>query len=236
MSEEQVVEKQGQNSGTEPEQKPEYSPELSARRAVNRKHAELMLEKEKTLRLQTRVEELQSGKGVEPKREDFDDEDGYTKELVQHEVKKVIDGGKHSGREAEIRQMMDENVSKGCDKYDDFLDVLSKAEDIPASNELCLAILESPVSHDLNYYLATHKEEAGSLNKMSVGRQLTELGKIEERLNSGANSRKITKAPAPVDELRGAGGSNPVRDVSKMSVKEQHAQWRQDAIRAEGGR
>jgi hypothetical protein len=74
------------------------------------------------------------------------------------------------------------------------------------------AIIESEIGPKILYHFAEHPEVAEALGKLTVGRMLKELGKLEATLGGQAKPApksetaavEVSQAPAPITPLRGA--------------------------------
>lgn len=104
----------------------------------------------------------------------------------------------------------------------DFEEVLASS-DVPMTNSMQQAIMESEHGTKLAYYLATHPDEATDIAGMSPIGAIRTLGRIEERLATAKPVVKTTNAPAPITPI----GSRATvsKDPGKMSDAE-YEKWR----------
>jgi hypothetical protein len=126
------------------------------------------------------------------------------------------------------------NISRRLQTY--YLDKANKAykkgvegADVPVTQKMREAILESDVGALLTYHLAKHPSEAERIAKLSPNAQLKAIGVIEASLASKPAPQQ-SKAPAPIKPLSSSSGG--AADLSKMSMddyyehrKKQGATW-----------
>lgn len=121
-------------------------------------------------------------------------------EAQKHERERI--SKEWAERETEIR--------KEVADYDEIVG----ASTVRVSDQLRDAIFESEVGPKLRYHLATNPEVAENLAKMTVGRMLKEVGRIEASLMEKPAPKtelkvvpksEISKAPAPITPLSGSG-------------------------------
>ena len=92
-------------------------------------------------------------------------------------------------------------------------------DELPISQSVTDAILDSSVGAELIAYMSANPEEAYRIAKLSDARQAVELGKLELNLQQ---SPKTTKASPPISPVSGSrGGAIP--DVANMSMSEYKA-------------
>lgn len=119
-------------------------------------------------------------------------------------------------------------TSEGEKKYPDFYEKVFPGEGktVPISEAVGHALLESDKGIDLMYYLSTNKAEAERIAKLSVTRQLVEIGKLENSLPTIQKS----KAPAPINPIGGkkAAATAAPRDDDDMDtwVKKEKARMK----------
>lgn len=129
-------------------------------------------------------------------------------------------------REATERQKTVESWNKRLEQataeMPDFEDVVSSS-DVPMTEPMQQAIMESDVGPKLAYYLASHPEEALSIARMSPLSAIRSLGRIEERLATQKPISKPTSAPEPIKPV--GTRAAVAKDPGKMSDAE-YAKWR----------
>lgn len=173
----------------------------------------------------------------EPKLEDFaNQENGYDKWVkaqsrwdARQVVKETVANQQKAAEEAdaaEEQRVEQENTKKTFDAYNaqvdktrekhpDWDDVIKAGADVPMSQGVQLAVIESENGPEVAYYLCTHKDEAKALNTMSVPRAMVEIGKISAKLlkadDAPSPERKpVTSAAAPLRPVGRAGTTSSV--------------------------
>lgn len=182
------------------------------------------------LALQRTEPQPQAPVSNEPKREAFEDYEAYIEARAEWKAEQAL--LKH--REAEKKQSVEQTRATEAQKLQaryqdtveaarvelpDFDEVVGEA-DIPITDAMRDAILDSPLGAKLTYHLAKHPEEVERIARMSPVQQLKAIGVIEASLSSPV---KTTKAPAPIKPIGGA--SSVSRDPSRMSMDE-YVVWR----------
>lgn len=132
-------------------------------------------------------------------------------------------------RESAARQKTVESwtakVAKATADLPDFEDVIASS-DVPMTEVMQQAIMESDIGPKVAYFLATNPEEALKIANMPPVRAVAALGRLEERLENQKPVVKPTSAPPPIEPV---GTRAAVRkDPGKMSDAE-YAKWRKSA-------
>ena len=104
----------------------------------------------------------------------------------------------------------------------DFEEVLASS-DVPMTQPMQQAIMESDIGPKLAYYLATNPDEATDIAGMSPIGAIRALGRLEERLSSQKPVVKTTSAPPPITPV--GTRATVKKDPNKMSDAE-YAKWR----------
>lgn len=183
---------------------------------------------------------------VPPKIEDFDSYEKYQdaradwaadRRLRQFQAEQAQQQAQARQQEAianQQRQVIEQHgklqsmTSEGEKKYPDFYEKVFPGEGktVPISEAVGHALLESDKGIDLMYYLSTNKAEAERIAKLSVTRQLVEIGKLENSLPTIQKS----KAPAPINPIGGkkAAATAAPRDDDDMDtwVKKEKARMK----------
>lgn len=111
----------------------------------------------------------------------------------------------------------------------DFNEVLQRATISPTHPEVVNLILSSEKGPELSYYLSKNPKVAQSLNDMSPMLAAREIGKLEQSA-SLATPNTVTKAPAPVEPIKGGTSPSSKFDPEKASYEEYKAKrasgWR----------
>lgn len=107
--------------------------------------------------------------------------------------------------------------TQGREKYEDY-DEIAHSKDLPISDGMAAAIMESELGHEIAYYLGSHPEEAKRIAKLPVASQIRELGKIEAKFSTEASPATtkpaVSKAPPPGKPVRA--GTTPKVDHDKV--------------------
>ena len=120
---------------------------------------------------------------------------------------------------ANIRQAFQTKAEAFAEKHEDYEDVISG---ISLSQVMVEGIVESDIGPEISYYLGSNRKETERILKLTPLQQIKELGKIEDKLASGALTfKKHSAAPDPILPGKGSGSSAPrIADSSKMSVQD----------------
>ena len=174
-----------------------------------------------------------------PKREDFDDYETYLEARADYradqKVKEVLQQHGQRSQQQAVQSSEQERLTRYSQDLDkarssipDFDDVVESA-DVPVTQKMREAILESDVGALLTYHLAKNPAEAERIAKLSPNAQLKAIGVIEASLASKPAPQQ-SKAPAPIKPLSSSSGG--AADLSKMSMddyyehrKKQGATW-----------
>lgn len=162
--------------------------------------------------------------GPEPQPQQFTDLTEYSKAIKEWAAEKTrkedaqaraAEQQKHE-RDKVMKEWGDREVEtrKSVPDYDEVVN----ASNIRVSDQLRDAILESEVGPQLRYHLASNPDVAETLAKMTVGRMLKEVGKIEATLQGKkpepalkvVPKAEISKAPEPITPV-GTGGQPVLR-------------------------
>jgi hypothetical protein len=194
-------------------------------RAVERATAPL-LEKIKQLEAERPAQRAAQAEAVaarpKPKRADFADDDAFEDALVAWGNEKFAAEKAVKDAEAAQQRQLGENlrnykiqVEEAKEKYPDWNEVVNQEIHIGAGVQLALLELENGA--DVSYYLGKHPAYAEKLGQMSQPSAIMEVGRLSERLktgapatseaNGGAPTKPKPKVPAPVRTVSTAGSS-----------------------------
>ena len=210
-------------------------------RAVREKYeaqAEAKMLKERLDRIEQNLNQQQRvAKPIdnsEPRIDNFDDFDQYVAAKAEWIASKKINEtlNERERRSAEERaaaahyQAVDgwnQRLEKATAELPDFKEVI-ESSDVPMSDFMRDAIIDSDLGPKVAYWLANNPEEAKKIASMSPLATVRAIGRIEERLESQAKApKKPTAAPAP---LKPVGGKASVqKDPGQMSDAE-YLEWR----------
>lgn len=104
----------------------------------------------------------------------------------------------------------------------DFEDAIASS-DVPMTQPMQQAIMESDIGPKLAYFLAKNPDEAEKIAAMSPIGSIRALGRIEERLENTKKQHVPTSAPEPIKPV--STRSVVSKDPGKMSDAE-YAKWR----------
>jgi len=202
-----------------------------------RKEAEAELYRQQVERgLQRNPEPVQD---AAPKREDFDDYETYLEARADYKAEQKVKAvlaeqqartqySTQQTSEAQRLARYQQDLDKARSSIPDFDEVTGEA-DVPVTQTMRDAILESEVGALLTYHLAKHPAEAERIARLSPVAQAKAIGAIESSLATKPAPR-VSKAPAPIRPISGASGGQA--DLSKSSMddyiaarKKQGASW-----------
>lgn len=206
-------------------------------RAVREKYeaqARTRMLEERLAALETRqVSPPRQNDDSEPTIDKFDNFDQYVAAKAEYIAKKQIEStltarDKHQSAEREATERTktveswNKRVAAITAEMPDFEEVITSS-DVPMTQPMEQAILESEIGPKLAYYLANNPEEAEKIAAMSPIGAIRTLGRIEERLATAKPEVKPTNAPAPIKPL--GSRATVAKDPGKMSDAE-YEKWR----------
>ena len=212
-----------------PEQ-PEAKPERTFSQAELDQAIEKRLAKERRKRheLETRVrvtEELAlKGRPAEqppakpadgePKREAFDTYETYLEARAEWKAEKKVEERFHKQREEESRTRTEAETRKASGEFrakaekfaaqvEDFHEVMSESE-APMTKAMADAIVSADeAGPGIAYHLAKNPQEAERIAGLSEASQAREIWKLEQKLGSAPSPKQPSKAPPPIDTVKG---------------------------------
>lgn len=172
--------------------------------------------------------------GPKPARAQFTSDDDFEKELMDWTADKTrMEDATKAEQERQARQAAETAkawqerqaaLRKEMPDYDDRI----KNSDVKVSNEVRDAILDSEVGPRILVHLAENPDVATKIGEMTVTRALKEIGRLEAQFGDKGGDKgekketakettktalaEISKAPAPISPLKGAG--TPVVSLS----------------------
>lgn len=174
--------------------------------AANRRVAEL--EAEKTA--------AQNAPGPKPKMDDFDTEEEFYEAMAGHKANEIVSERMQADRAASDAQSVKADRDRIIDSHnvreeayadtvDDYNDISSIGADFYRNNSGAVsAIIESEHGPEVMYHLGKNIEAAEKIGSMSPNMAAVAIGKIVARLEGGANTRNVSKAPAPIAPIDGS--------------------------------
>jgi hypothetical protein len=133
--------------------------------------------------------------------------------LRQREIEQQTRAQRESQKSAQEREAarQQELIEKGEEKYDDFEEVI-KADRNEYSRAAYLAMLESDISAELLYHLASNPEEGKRIAALPAFAQAKEIGKLEDKLLAKP-AKKQSNAPPPISPIgTGKASGNALSD------------------------
>jgi len=120
--------------------------------------------------------------------------------------------------EAEALRIFNENAKDFRKEHPDFDDVIENPVFTP---NMRYAILQSENGPQVAYHLGLpkNKDIAEHIRRLTVERQLYEVGKLETQILIAKKTRKVPSAPAPIQPV-GMSGVSGAKDPSKMTTAE----------------
>ncbi len=160
-----------------------------------------------------------------PNPADFESDEDYIEAIAdwKYESKRQEDDRKRQEADSKVkldekRQQAIKTVEQARERYSDYDTVVTR--DLPVSVPMADAMLESPHGPDIAYYLGKNRDESRRIANLPPVKAIIEIGRIAERIEAAKGGElETTKAPAPVRPL-GGGGEAPVKDPSKLPMKE----------------
>jgi hypothetical protein len=165
-----------------------------------------------------------------PLRESFDDYESFleartawiTKQAIKAERETERKQSAEQARATEAQQLQaryQESVEAARASMPDFDEVVESA-DIPITEHIRSALLDSDVAGKLTYHLAKHPEEVERISRLSPVAQIKAIAMLESSFSQPA---KTTKAPAPIKPI--GASSSSTKDPARMSMVD-YREWR----------
>jgi len=217
--------------------------EITKQREEARKEAQQ--EREARLALEQRLAALEQQQkpqqapaaDAEPQPSQFSDAFEYAKALAEYTADKrlaerdrQIAEAKEAEKRQEVIQTWAKKVESAKAELPDFDDIVASS-DVVVNDDIRDAILESDVGPKILYHLAENEDIAKKIAGMNPKAALREIGKLEARFEAKAEPEKPpivkSKAPAPIQPLRGSSG---VTDIPMSTNGEWHgtfAAWKE---------
>lgn len=182
---------------------------------------------------------LKGDVGPAPKEADYADERSYTAALNAYEADKRVTARTQQNTEAaakEARESADasiENLFREralalVDRYPDIEARVFNDATLPVSRAMAGIIQDKERGPEVAYYLATHRETAQRIAKMSSDDAAWALGEIAATLDA-PKPRTQSKAPPPATIVKGTRSTAAVVDWDKRPIEEWVA-WRETQL------
>lgn len=124
----------------------------------------------------------------------------------------------------EIFDDFKERAAETAKRIPDLEQVLRSAKETPKDPGVLRMLFTSEKGPELAYFLSKNQNIVRSLNAMTPLEAARELGRLESRLSS-VSPKTVTKAPNPVEPLRGGANPSAGKDPDKMDF-DQYIAWR----------
>lgn len=180
-------------------------------------------------------QQAKSPSGSAPKEEAFDNYGEYLKAVTRHELKQELS---QSQKQQEEQHYASQQEAYYAERTDYAIDKAKLAiETIPDYKQLFMEnadILQSLPPHierafyeaeepALAFYALAKEGRLDAILEMSPARAAIEIGKAEVRGEALSKARQITKAPAPIEGLKGTGTSS--KTISEHSTPQELLKW-----------
>lgn len=168
-----------------------------------------------------------------PKRENFESYEDYIEARAEWRAEQKVQAALAQQAQRQQQQTQANSQAQQVQRFQaqlqevaktlpDFQSVMEAADEVPLTQAMRDAILESEVGALLTYHLAKNPAEAQRISSLSATAQIKALGAIEASL-SRKPEPQVSKAPTPITPI--SGGKGGVVDPSKMSMDD-YAAWR----------
>lgn len=159
-----------------------------------------------------------------PRQEEFETYEAYDEALFDWRYQQRV-AKEASERQRQVKQQQEQEYAAkldawtedGGNKYPDFVQVALKqpADGGPTITPFMAgAIQDSPVGHDVAYYLGKNPKEALRISKLSPVAQVREIGALQIRVQT-PEQKTTTNAPTPTKPVGGKEGpSIKLEDMS----------------------
>lgn len=164
-----------------------------------------------------------------PQRTQYQSDDEYIQALTDHKVEAALNArDKKAAEERAAREQAERATTWAqrmaeAKKANPEFEAKINASEAQVSAEMAEEIRASPAGTKMLEYFADHPEEAARIGKLTVGAMLKEMGKLEAKLEAPADKQttvtteekaapaapkvEISKAPAPIDPIKGGNGA-----------------------------
>lgn len=167
---------------------------------------------------------------AEPKLEDFESYDAYTKAAIDWKVRDFRRQEEEGRRIAEAKKVAEQaqrslaqKIDAARERFEDFDDVVGNP-DLPITDHMAQAIAVSDVGAEVAYHLGKNPQEAARIAALHPVVQAVEIGKLGVELVLRAKQKTVSKAPQPV-QSRVTGSSGVQKDPDNMTTAE-WMEWR----------
>lgn len=120
-----------------------------------------------------------------------------------------------------VSEKRDDVMSTGSEKYEDFEEVVLSDKNLtPSLRDAVFVLDDTEIEAEVFYYLGKNPKELARLSKLSPGRQIAEIGKLEAKLsNEPPPTKRLPAAPAPIAPVGGS-STNSTTITGNESMKD----------------
>lgn len=181
----------------------------------------------------------------EPRRESFPDYESYLEARAEWKAEKKVEERFLKQREEEARTRTETESRRQADdfrakaekfaaKTEDFYAVVSES-DAPMTQAMAQAIASADEAGPaIAYFLAKNPQEAERIAGLSEASQAREIWKLEQKVGSEQPTKSPSKAPAPIEPVKGAKSVAEDDEPDPKDTKKWVA-WRQRQIARKRG-
>lgn len=211
------------NQGSAPEtveEKPERRPNRDIGRSVGQLRRQIREQREEMRALRAMLQQApqpapKANTETAPRREDFQNYEDFVdaraefraRQVMKAELEKREQEYTKAQQEAQRRdsekastEALDRFMSQGMEKFgEDFEDV--GGDDLPITEAMAAALVDLEYGVDVAWHLRQHPREAARISKLSPARQISELGKLEDRVLA-ASRTSPSSAPDPIRPVK----------------------------------
>lgn len=163
-------------------------------------------------------------RSAEPQLENFDTVQEFIKArdewLEERLLAKVQDTVKKTTVHDRTLEAHNARVEKAKQELPDWDEVFDEVGDLDVAPDTAQFVLESPVGPRIAYHLAKNPDVLEKLNRLSPTRRLAELGKLEDKVATPKQPKKVSDAPTKLTIVKG----NDSRDTSARPSS--YAEWK----------
>lgn len=215
--------------------------ELTQQRNAERLRAESAERKAAELEAKLKPTEIKTEDDDKPDKTKYTDAFQYAEDLAVWSAKSAIKEKEASDRKAQIEKEQEAKITSWKDRVEktkladpEFMDKII-ASNVQVSEEVREAIMDSDVGPRILLHLAENPEEAERIGKLTVGKAMIALGKLEAKYSEPPKTEaktevkqaEISKAPPPITPLKGASASADLPIDSKGEWTGTHEQYRE---------
>lgn len=151
---------------------------------------------------------------VEPKRDQFQDDEAYTEAQVRHlaekQAREIVEQRTKADQHDRLREQYDERTEKAKGRYADFVAVVENPL-LPVNEAMAEFIMDSEHGPDVAYFLGKNPAKAEQIAQLSPVRAARELSRIEAEIAARPKASP-SKAPDPISPVgtRGKAAASPL--------------------------